>query len=828
MARKPTRPDLSSLAGGRQDAATGPADNPAPPFDDLDDLGDPDDLDDLGDLDDEEFLAALDEEDREAAEFLREILGKDLPSEVPQPQRANATEALRVGVSGGGWPYDWFARSLSWEAGVPNDLDEEAAWLIAAGSVVSPPNDPGWDPESVAAVLTLTHADWVGAVVAVVRQGSGADASPQALVRTSALVPEIEGELEYDSIALVEHAFELVTPLWQALGAVDEDRRVTALGCWGLPRALWLTWRLSGLSPENLGLEPTDTDVGADDEELSATERELLDNAAAARQAFVDWQSDSDEGDDARARTAAAALSEPNAAAWLHAAVPRSDKWDPFLRWAFHASVGTPDASGPAMFLAVRAEWAKNVAEEEKWLAAALTADPRCQDALWRSADYAGDRGDAATAYDLLRRAGIDDDDDELATYARFRFPPVAVAPRNAPCPCGSGRKYKHCHGGQRIGHPLTERAGWLLAKVGRFVQRPPQRDLLLGYGARRADTEEVRSGAAAQAVLSEPFVTDCAIHDGGGLADFLAERGDLLPADERPLAEAWLDSRRGLFEVIEVNPGSGMRLRDLDDDREYDVLERRGSREAHRGDLLLSRLLDNGSEHMLGSVMMIPRLHRGRLSAALRSGSAEDFLDWLSSTDRLPELRNTEDQALILCTQSWRLSSPTAWQRLRKSGLSESGPEELVLTRPDGTLVGTFSRAGLEVEISSNSRERQAELVDLLRKADPEAELVSSAEQSGEQMLRTPRAVPDPVEPAPDVAQALAEHIRAYERTWIDTEIPALGGKTPRVAMRSPTSRRELQLLLEDFDAMPTPAGGGGMSADRIRGLLGLPPGRA
>lgn len=31
---------------------------------------------------------------------------------------------------------------------------------------------------------------------------------------------------------------------------------------------------------------------------------------------------------------------------------------------------------------------------------------------------------------------------------------------RNAPCPCGSGKKYKHCHMGQPIGRPRLRR--WL------------------------------------------------------------------------------------------------------------------------------------------------------------------------------------------------------------------------------------------------------------------------------------------------------------------------------------------------------------------------------
>lgn len=815
MARKPTKPDLSSLAGGRQDPVTGTAGDPAGPVDDLDD-----------DLDDEEFLAELETEDREAAELLIEMLGDNLSREVPRRQRSAATRLLRAGVSGGAWPYDWFARSLSWAAGVPNDLDEEAAWLIAAGSVVSPPQDPGWDTESVAAVMTLTHADWLAAVVAMVRRGPGSDAGPQALVRTSLVVPEIEEDGDSDGIELVEHAFEVLTPLWQALGAMDEDRRVTELGCWGLPRALWLTWRLSGLGPENLGLDTAD-DVDADDEEESEAERERLNDAAHARQAFLDWQNDPDDADGHRARAAASALSEPKAVAWLHAAVPNSDKWDPFLRWAIEAAKGTPDASGPAMCLAVRAEWHRDIVEEETWLAAALAADPRCQDALWRSADYAGDRGDAATAYNLLRRAAVDDDDEELAAYARFRFPPAAAAPRNAPCPCRSGRKYKHCHGGQRIGHPLAERAGWLVAKVGRYVQRPPQRELLLGYGARLAGTKEVRSRAAAHAVLTEPFIADFALHDGGALADFLAERGGLLPADERELAAAWLSSRVRLYEITGVTPGTGLRLRDLADDREYDVAERVGSHGVRRGDLVLTRLLDSGSGHILGAVMLVARLKRASLSAALETGVADDLLAWLRSASGLPALQNTEGQALLMATQSWRLSSASLWQRLRDSGLDDDGQDQLLVVRTDGTIAGTFTRSGLEVEISVNSRERLAELVDRLRKADPAAEFISGEEQSGEELMRKLRTVPKPVDVGPDVNDALAEHVRAYEREWIDTEIPALGGKTPRAAMRSAASRRQLQLLLEDFDAMPTSGGGGGMSADRIRELLGLPPRR-
>src|ERR1700674_5542707 len=39
------------------------------------------------------------------------------------------------------------------------------------------------------------------------------------------------------------------------------------------------------------------------------------------------------------------------------------------------------------------------------------------------------------------------------------------------------------------------------------------------------------------------------------------------------------------------------------------------------------------------------------------------------------------------------------------------------------------------------------------------------------------------------------------WHRDWIDTAVPALGGKTPRTAARSKASREKLDLLLRDME---------------------------
>jgi hypothetical protein len=73
-----------------------------------------------------------------------------------------------------------------------------------------------------------------------------------------------------------------------------------------------------------------------------------------------------------------------------------------------------------------------------------------------------------------------------------------------------------------------------------------------------------------------------------------------------------------------------------------------------------------------------------------------------------------------------------------------------------------------------------------------------------------------------PAVRQAIDQMMRDHELRWVDEEIPALGGRTPREAVGDPVGREEVEQLLAsmpDVEAM----GGFGMDPARIRALLGL-----
>lgn len=48
-----------------------------------------------------------------------------------------------------------------------------------------------------------------------------------------------------------------------------------------------------------------------------------------------------------------------------------------------------------------------------------------------------------------------------------------------------------------------------------------------------------------------------------------------------------------------------------------------------------------------------------------------------------------------------------------------------------------------------------------------------------------------------PELAELARQEITRHYETWPDTPLPALGGRTPRVAVRTEAGRREVTLLL-------------------------------
>ena len=116
----------------------------------------------------------------------------------------------------------------------------------------------------LAAICAIDHFDWLAAITALAEGGPGTAASAADLagyVRDydpgdpedadgggPGEEPDDEDEPLYLSVdeefddLTMEGLFLPVTSLWQVLGAIDDNERLTALGWWGLPEAMLRVW----------------------------------------------------------------------------------------------------------------------------------------------------------------------------------------------------------------------------------------------------------------------------------------------------------------------------------------------------------------------------------------------------------------------------------------------------------------------------------------------------------------------------------------------------------------------------------------------------------
>jgi hypothetical protein len=189
--------------------------------------------------------------DENALDVLLGALPQTAEMPVPLPELQAAVARIRGGVADGGWPYDYFGPAANWGA-APLPHDDLDCFMDALVSTMLPVGDvEDWEPEELAAVGSLEHADWVGSVVGVVRTGPGASMDPDAMLEYIDNCPELEGDRDPDDDIVIEHAFEVLLPLWQAIGVVDNERRVTRLGIWALPQLLIAAWSVE--TPDSSG-----------------------------------------------------------------------------------------------------------------------------------------------------------------------------------------------------------------------------------------------------------------------------------------------------------------------------------------------------------------------------------------------------------------------------------------------------------------------------------------------------------------------------------------------------------------------------------------------
>jgi hypothetical protein len=235
-------------------------------------------MDVLLDEKDEEFLAEWDAADAEALAAVGELLDQVGDRPVPAEELRAASGRLREYIARSGWPGQLLIECGGMRAA---DLpaDDAELWLRLAAGVASPEGLEEWaagpdggDGElsetdsAVAAICAIDHFDWLAVITALAVGGPGTSASAADLAgyvrdydpdgaeevadddEDDYDLDDLDEDGEFDELGM-EGLFLPVTSLWQVLGAIDDEDRLTPLGWWGLPEAMRRVWAPSGGFP---------------------------------------------------------------------------------------------------------------------------------------------------------------------------------------------------------------------------------------------------------------------------------------------------------------------------------------------------------------------------------------------------------------------------------------------------------------------------------------------------------------------------------------------------------------------------------------------------
>jgi hypothetical protein len=248
--------------------------------------------------------------------------------------------------------------------------------------------------------------------------------------------------------------------------------------------------------------------------------------------------------------------------------------------------------------------------QAESHLQRAGEAQPRLGPIVERLGWYRFDRGDAPGAMRWWRT--LTEIPEAASTIQPFLAPTSGrhKRGRNDPCWCGSGRKFKQCHQNATDRPALPDRVGWLCRKASLWLDhstgyvRATIAELAMARATGEPDSEKWHLAEIdteeLDSAFADPIVFDAALHEGKLFRLFLHERGPLLPEDEQLLAASWLTVDRSVHEVVGVDPGSSMALRNLATGDIAEVRERTASAQAKVGERYCARVVPDGASNQI------------------------------------------------------------------------------------------------------------------------------------------------------------------------------------------------------------------------------------
>ncbi len=418
---------------------------------------------------------------------------------------------------------------------------------------------------------------------------------------------------------------------------------------------------------------------------------------------------------------------------------------------------------------------------------------------------------------------------------------------RNDPCWCGSGKKYKKCHleadereqraapqpGANGPQEPLQDFDN-VRRKVGELLRTIPQKEnsaaMTEFFGAEKPDED-----------TAVAYLVDWVIHDRISetfgrpvMEEYLERNRARLTERERNFLESSARSYVDLFEVQEVKEGSGMEVKSLTSGKTFFVHEISLSKVLARWDGLQARVIEGerGLEFS-GIGSQIRRMHlesvrkwmeedkrRTELSwpmylkrywPRIRTRGIEIAAEWMDSL----RLTNTAGEELVLSKAVYQVMNRGALIASLRSKVEIDENEEgtsFVWLEPAAaegtTILGNFRVAGRELTLECNSKQRLKRGKTMLAElAGPAVKFQRDEFTTQAQIKRDLKENPRPAKSAadeipPEVERmVVGKYMEEHYAKWPDMKLPALGGKSPRQAVKNAEGKREVAELLKQFE---------------------------
>jgi hypothetical protein len=365
----------------------------------------------------------------------------------------------------------------------------------------------------------------------------------------------------------------------------------------------------------------------------------------------------------------------------------------------------------------------------------------------------------------------------------------------------------------------------------------------------------------------------------------YLQRHASRLDAFSRRYLEACVEEPFSFYEVEDVTPGQGLEMEDvLRGERRY-VSERSASGMLRPRQLVWGHVISLESLHLfagMGSIPLEPidkleivhllawlrKRHRLVTTAVLRREDASVRGTYVALRNRrlhpkIPILQNTDGEPLSLHRLTFRIDdAATAFEALADLDIMESCEELLERAERDrsgrlvkahigwhkpgnakmpswdNTILGHLTIENRTLVVEVNSTQRAARIRKEIEKRLGsgvlyERDVITSPERMLEEGKR-PK--PDPnrdreqrdLMADPVVRSAVKRQFEAHYETWADRKLPALGGLTPRRAVKTADGRAKVVILLdgaEEGTLLDDPTFR--LDLDFVRERLGIPRSR-